>query len=251
MAETITRETASYGGFADAIGGIATIVLAIIGLAGVHPQMLVSIATIVFGVALLIEGGTMLSEYVSIIFPASASGATADQFSGNSLSAVFLVGAAGIVLGVLAVLGIHAETLTAISLIAFGTALVLSSNAVWRLHMLKHAAMLGSQTETPRGGEIIASEMAAGSAGMQALAGLAAGVLGILALVGTGVDSVVLILVALLALGAALMLTGGALTGTVMGFMKEETSERYPTRTSPSTGSPPSTQTYSRDVSAE
>jgi len=44
--------------------------------------------------------------------------------------------------------------------------------------------------------------MASGSAGIQALAGLAAVVLGILAIAGTGVDDVILILVALLALGA-------------------------------------------------
>ena len=115
-----------------------------------------------------------------------------------------------VILGVLAVLGIHAETLTSIAIIAFGTALVLSSNAVWHLHMLKHAAVLAAQTESMRGSEAIASQMASGSAGMQALTGLAGGVLGILALVGTGIDSTVLILVALLALGGALLLTGGA-----------------------------------------
>ncbi len=35
--ETWTRETAAYGGFADAIGGLATIVLAILGLSGLFP----------------------------------------------------------------------------------------------------------------------------------------------------------------------------------------------------------------------
>lgn len=51
---TGSREAATYGGFVDALGGIATIVLAIIGLSGVKPDILVSIATIVFGAALLI-----------------------------------------------------------------------------------------------------------------------------------------------------------------------------------------------------
>ena len=236
--ETLSRESAAYGGFADAIGGIATIVLAVLGLAGVHPQMLVSIATVVFGVALLIQGGTMLSEYVKIIFPSRANGVAVDQFGGNSLSTVFLVGAAGVVLGVLALLGIHAETLTSIALIAFGTALVLSSNAVWHLHTLKHAALIDNETTGRRGSEILASEMASGSAGMQALAGLAAGILGILALVGTGIDSVVLILVALLALGATLVLTGSTLSGTVLSFMKEPPGQSYATQSSSSASQP-------------
>ncbi|HUI21182.1 MAG TPA: hypothetical protein VLZ74_09075 [Methylocella sp.] len=242
MTETLAREPSTYGGFADALGGIATIVLAIVGLAGVHPQLLISIATIVFGVALLIEGGTMLTEYVRVAFPSGAAEPAIGTFSGNSLSAVFLVGAAGIILGVLALLGIHAEVLTSVAIIAFGTALVLSSNAVWQLHSLKHAAAM-AQTETMGGGEAIASQLASGSAGMEALAGLAAGILGILALVGTGIDSAVLILVALLAVGGALMLTGGALTGTMMSFMKPEEPQRYPVR-SPRTS-------YGQDVRPE
>jgi hypothetical protein len=76
------------------------------------------------------------------------------------------------------------------------------------------------------GSEILASEMASGSAGLQALAGLAAIVLGILAIAGTGIDSAVLILVAFLALGATLVLTGNALSGTVLSLMRP-TTETY------------------------
>lgn len=64
MSQTVTRE-ANYGWFADAIGGAAAAVLAIMGLAGVHSDMMVAIATIIFGAALLIEGGTMLTEYAA------------------------------------------------------------------------------------------------------------------------------------------------------------------------------------------
>lgn len=220
--EMLSRESATKGGFVDAIGGIATIVLAVLGLAGVHPTLMVGIATIIFGVALLIQGGTMLSEYARIIFPPGAKVASVDQFGGNSLSTVFLVGAAGVVLGILALLGIHAVVLTPIAVIAFGTALVLSSNAVWHLHMLKRTVVTTGSDSELAGSEILASEMASGSAGMQALAGLGAIVLGILAIAGT-VDDVILILVALLALGATLVLTGGTLSGTVMSFMRPST----------------------------
>jgi hypothetical protein len=222
--ETFTREkSAAYGGFADAIGGIATVVLAVIGLAGTRPQLMVDIATIIFGAAMLVQGGALLSEYAGMTFPSGTRATSVDHVGGSSLSSVFLVGGAGIVLGILALLGIHSEPLTSIALIAFGTALVLSSRAVWHLYMFKHAAMMTGDEEAMPGSEMLASEMASGSAGIQALTGLAAVVLGILALAGTGIDSVILILVALLALGATIVLTGSTLGGTVMRFIKQET----------------------------
>jgi hypothetical protein len=163
--ETLTREkTAAYGGFADAIGGLATVVLAIIGLAGVHQPLLVAIAVIVFGVALMIQGGAMLSEYAGIIFPSGAKAPAAGQLGGSNLSSVFLAGGAGIIFGILALLGIEAAGLTAIALIVFGAALVLSSNAVWHLYTLKHAAMTSGVAESMPGSEVLASQMASGSA---------------------------------------------------------------------------------------
>jgi hypothetical protein len=222
--EATTRENAVvYGGLVDAIGGVATIVLAVCGLAGVNPPLMVAVATIVFGVALLIQGGTMLSEYAQIIFPPGSRTSSIDQFGGGSLSAVFLVGAAGIVLGVLALLGINSGVLPPVAAIAFGTALVLSSNAVWHLYVLKHASarVEGSQLA---GSELLASEMASGSAGIQALAGLGAIVLGVLAVAGTQND-LVLNLVALLALGSTLVLTGSTLSTTVLSFMRPWTAQ--------------------------
>jgi hypothetical protein len=99
---TASSDVASYGGFVDALGGIATIVLAIIALAGVKPEILVSIATVVFGAALLIQGGAMLTEFALIESGPETESAAA---TGGSLSALFLVGFAGIVLGVLALVG--------------------------------------------------------------------------------------------------------------------------------------------------
>src|SRR5262245_35248074 len=98
-------------------------VLAVIGLAGIRPGGLVSIATVVFGAALLIQGGAMLSEFGQIEQIETTSDADVTA-SGGGLSTLFLVGVAGIVLGVLALLGVHAPILTAISAIGFGAALV-------------------------------------------------------------------------------------------------------------------------------
>jgi hypothetical protein len=209
-------EAAAYGGLADAIGGIATVVLAIIALAGVQREIMLPIAVIVFGAALLVQGGTMLSEYASIIFPAGAAGPTSEQFGVGSLSTLFLVGVAGIVLGILALIGISPEVLTAIAVIAFGSALMLTSNAVRHLYMLQSSASRSGASRP--GTELLAGEMASGSAGVQMLAGLASLVLGILAVLGINYE--ILTLAALIVLGATVILTGSALSGLVIGFMR-------------------------------
>jgi len=217
--ESAFRETAAYGGLIDAIGGLATVIIAIVGLSGVNAPMMASIATIVFGVALLIQGGAMLSEYAQIIFPAGSRTTNVEGFGGSSLSVVFLVGAAGIVLGVLSLLGIEPATLTPVAAIAFGSALVLSSNAVWQLHVLGQESLRSRDQIGAGGGEILASELAFGSAGIQALSGLAVIVLGILAIAGAAND-LTLNLVALLALGATVVFTGGSLSATLLSFMR-------------------------------
>jgi hypothetical protein len=213
--ESVGTETAAYGGLVDAVGGVATVVLAIVGLAGVHADVLTPIAVMVFGAALLIQGGAMLSEYAQISLPVPIS---ADQFGAGGLSSLFLVGAAGIVLGVLALIGIAPETLMSVAVIAFGAALVISSNSVRHLYMLRSAAMRSLAPQY--GSTVLAGEMASGSAGVQLLAGLAAIVLGILAVTGT--NPAIMTLSALIVLGATVVLTGSTLSGIVLGFMPSE-----------------------------
>jgi hypothetical protein len=209
---TLSGESGAYGGFVDAIGGVATVVLSVFGLAGTRPGSMIAIAIIIFGVSLLIQGGTMATEYAGIRFPA---GAVAPS-GGHNLSAIFMVGAGGIILGVLSLLGLEAMVLTPVAVIAFGTGLALSSNAVPHMCAVRRAASTSEAESTLAGSEILASEMAYGSGGLQALAGLAAIVLGILAIAGTGADDRILILAALLVLGATMVVTGSTLTGTTM-----------------------------------
>jgi hypothetical protein len=218
---TASGEAATYGGFVDALGGIAAIVLAIIGLSGVHPEVLVSIATIVFGAALLIQGGAMLSEFALDMSPQGSSAA-----SGGGVSALFLVGVAGIVLGVLALLGVQAATLTSVALIAFGAALAISSSSVW--HLLTSRSMAAQFQGRAPMLRAIASEVAAGSAVMQGAGGLAVIVLGILAV--CGVFTVPLTLIGLLVAGAAILLTGSTLSGTMVGFMRTNAATTPQTR---------------------
>jgi hypothetical protein len=222
--ENTFQEAASYGGLVDAIGGVATVVLAIIALSGASQPMLAAVAIIVFGAALLIQGGTMLTEYTKLTFPEGSATPTEEMVGGGGLSALFLVGASGIVLGVLALLNIVPQTLTAAAVIAFGGAMILSSNSVWHLYRSKRALQRISAPQMHSAGEILAGEMASGSAAIQCLAGLAAIVLGILAV--TGINPMALTLIALLVLGATVLLTGSTLSGTAMGFMEPAVTRR-------------------------
>jgi len=180
--------------------------------------MLAAIATIVFGAALLIQGGTMLTEYTKLIFPLGVADPSEDIVGGGGISALFLVGATGIVLGVLALVNVVPQILTSAAIIVFGGGLLLSSNSVWHLYRAKHAWHQLEVTQSLSGGEILAGEMASGSAAIQCLAGIAAIILGILAV--TGANPSVLTLVALLVLGATVLLTGSTLSGAIMGFME-------------------------------
>jgi hypothetical protein len=58
-------------------------VLAIVALTGFAREIIAPIATIVFGAASLIQGGTLLSEYAHVIFPAGSSPALSERFSGR------------------------------------------------------------------------------------------------------------------------------------------------------------------------
>jgi hypothetical protein len=213
---------AAFGGAMDAIGGIATAALAIIGLAGWRPGLVAGVATIVFGAALLIQGGTLLSEYSHVFTPVGALQAASDAFSGDGLAAMFPAAIAGIVLGILALVGVAPFTLTAVSAIAFGAALMLSAQSVRRLYRMQ-AELRRSAFGAYPVREFLAGEMAAGSAGIQFVAGLAALVLGILAvIVAATARSEVLTLVALLVVGLTNIISGSALSGLVLSFMRSE-----------------------------
>ncbi|HZT25716.1 MAG TPA: hypothetical protein VFA57_08450 [Pseudolabrys sp.] len=209
---TATATTETSGIFAEAVGGVATIVLAIIALAGTAPDFLLAIATIVFGAALLIEGTSIVTDYVNVLSTADAS--VGFQGSSGGLAAVFLTGLAGIILGILALLGLHATVLVSAAVIAFGAALVLSSSSMFNLFSMK-ARFMGS--------EMIMGGTAASTAGAQALAGIAAIVLGILAV--SGVATLPLDLVALLVLGSAILVTGNGMNNAMISMFN-----RFPVR---------------------
>jgi len=181
------------GSITEAIGAIGTVVLAIIGLAGLDPRFLASIATIVFGAAMLIEG-------------VARQGATG--MAGGS-STAFFAGAAGIVLGILAFFSASAQTLLSVALLVFGASILLAGFSAPSLR------------STVAGGSVSASASVPLWSGGELMVGLAAVTLGILAVIGF--SPIVLTLVGLLCLGAA-MLFRGFVTGSAAIEMSQSSS---------------------------
>ncbi|HTC78570.1 MAG TPA: hypothetical protein VK657_08130, partial [Terriglobales bacterium] len=197
-------KTVATGAGAEAVAGGAAVILAIIGLAGLFPMILASIAVIAAGAAFLFEGAAVAARYRRLA--AEAGGGEAEIETG--MSAEIIGGLAGIALGILALIGVETVALLAVSVIVFGGTLLFGSPAVYRASR----AEPGNQIV-----DAMARQMTAGAAGAQALVGIAAITLGILALVGIVPQT--LVLVSVLCIGGAALLSGGALTSKMVSLL--------------------------------
>jgi hypothetical protein len=191
------------GSVIEGLGGITGAVLAVLGLAGVLPGYMVSIAAITLGVALLFEGGAVASRYSRLLHVAGGDQESKLEIGGGS-TVEFLGGASGIVLGILALLGIAGDALLPVAAIVFGATLMLSAGTTAKLDSFRVYGSGHPQLDR------IASESIRVASGAQLLIGVAGVVLGILALTGT--QPLTLTLVAFLAVGASLLLSGSAIT---------------------------------------
>src|SRR5262249_35114302 len=159
------------------------------------------------GVALLLEGIAIATRFSNLFSQTGRSLADAAELGGG-MGAEFLGGAAGGVLGLLAILNIAPMTLMAIAIIVFGASLLLSSGTTYRVDAL--ASKLGQRNLTA--GQTL---VALAASGIQVLVGIA---LGIIALVG--VSTMTLILVGLLCAGSSVLISGTALSGTVATILQ-------------------------------
>jgi hypothetical protein len=195
------------GSLTEASSGAAAVVLAILGLLHIAPAELMSIATIVVGASLLLLGAVIGARF--------ASGATSDSVAARELVSEgmvmeWLCGLAGIVLGVLALVGTAATTLVPVATIVFGAGLLVASGTVSRL-----APTTSRQEGHPH--EAIYITPAPG-----VLIAFAGTVLGILAL--SGFNPVILSLVAMLSFGVAVILTGTSFAGIIYTTFATESS---------------------------
>jgi len=197
----LANEAEPVGLMTEGAAGIAVIVLAVIALAGISSAILASIATIVIGVGLMVQAFNSAAESAKI----AHMGAGTDI--GGEVMVDSLCGVTGIVLGILALVGISTAHLVPAALIVFGGALLLGGAISMRPRNLP---MVNPGSE-PR---IVSFQGSAAAGGMEVLIGIAAIVLGILSLLLVG--SGVLVLVGLLAVGAALLLVSATFSGAVM-----------------------------------
>jgi hypothetical protein len=198
-------EAEPFGLLSEGAAGIATIVLAVIALAGVHAAPLASIITIVVGVGLMVQAFNSAAERSKAV-PAGVATAQSVEVGGEVMVDV-LTGVTGIVLGILALVGINAPHLVPAALIVFGGALMLSG----AIEMMPRPAAIAS---TPGGQPQIASYQGpVATGGMEIIVGIAAIVLGILSLIF--MSSWVLVLVGFIAVGAAMLMVSATFGITV------------------------------------
>jgi hypothetical protein len=204
-------EVAPLTPLTESAAGVAVVILAILGLANIAPMALAAIATIVTGGAFLLQTATDAGGYGWAWGGREGIGLAPADFAGG-VAVEFLAGGAGIVLGILALLGIGSLPLLASALIIFGGVLLVSSG----MSAAAGAHRVAALNADPELQHMV--RQAAGAAA-RALTGLAAIVLGILALVHF--DATILVLVGLLAVGGSQLLSGAAFAAAEAGALHQ------------------------------
>lgn len=203
-------EVAMGGSSMGAIAGAGAAVLAIVGLAGAFPFLMTTISTIVLGAGLFAEGTSLGAAIAKVdrtnVFEESGA-ASGFAFQG-------VAGAAGIVLGILSLIGLFPAVLLPVAIITVGGSMAFGGPARAELN-LSVLEFGGASARARRA----ATQAVHASGSLLTLVGLGALTLGILALVrippmGT------LVLAALVALGCALLLGDSALLGRVGAVRK-------------------------------
>lgn len=209
MAEAVSQRRSRTDSAVELLAGLAVVVLTILGLAGIAPTFVVAIATIVFGVELLLQGSSIVSEYTALL-GRNEGAAVIGEIGAGGWSVLFFAGAAGIVLGILALLQIVAVSLVAIAVIAYGAALLLSALSTSRLALARSSTLIPDEPARQ-----VAESLATDAMGIQTFVGLAAIVLGILAL--SGFVPATLVLIALLTLGSLAAVNSAFVANSLMG----------------------------------
>jgi len=204
-------DTAQVGPMTEGAAGIAVIVLTILALASISPGVLMPIAAIVIGVGLLIEAANTGIEYSRVTARGMQSGTVQTARLGADVSVEMMAGIAGIVLGVLALIGAGSDMrLLPAALIVFGGAMLLAGISATTV------STVSTLEAAPGGGVAVQSELAP-ARGVQVLAGISAIVLGVLSFVLSAGPT--LLMVGFLVVGAALLATSANFTQSFMRML--------------------------------
>jgi hypothetical protein len=209
--DIVSRQFAAGGSFIEAIGGAVAAFLAILGLAGVLPVTFACLGTIVLGAALVLEGGAVATRLFVAIERGGAADVPGELMGG--LGAESLAGVAAMVLGFLAFFSVVPYTLLDAAVVVIGAGLVFGSASTWRINFPRLMGVAKATTATN-----IAQEAVYAASGAHALVGLCSLVLGVLSLLGY--SPVTLTLVALLAIGGAVLMSGVAIGGRFLASVE-------------------------------
>jgi hypothetical protein len=188
------------GSTLEALGGAVAVVLAIIGIAGVFPVMLGGVAAIVIGGMLFADGSALAARWKPLLERMGSREDRTEILGGVAIEV--LAGGFGAVLGIIVLAVIGARVLLPIAALAFGCALIAGGAALPQVDKLV-------PEERSRFARPLHYALRASSAS-EAILGLAAVVLGILGIIGVGPNPL-LSLVAMLCVGASMLLAGGTL----------------------------------------
>jgi hypothetical protein len=187
------------GSSLELIGGGAAVVLAIIGLAGNWPLYMSAISTIAIGAGLLAYGGAIAARWNETVRRYRLN----ERETASGIGTEIVGGAAGVVIGILALAGVMPTVLLPVAAIVLGASLLLGAAAQPQLAVF-------SPDRDARFDQAERQSLKA-SSGVMVLVGVGAVVLGVLALIGVG-PAMTMSMVAMLGIGCALVIAGGVST---------------------------------------
>lgn len=196
------------GAITAAVSGAGAIVLSILGLVGIEPLLMTSIAVLVIGAGLLSESGSLAAEYSEILAKTQRNRWRKVEF-GSGFSGEMLAGIAAITLGILSLINLEPLVLLPISVIVLGASLLLSTGTKALVNSMRLTIPENRKRE-----EMVAHTALRGAIWVQLVVGGAAIVLGILGLLGW--IPLILTLVATLAVGASAVLSGAAVSARML-----------------------------------
>jgi hypothetical protein len=196
--EGITAALLAGGSVAELAAGATAIILTVIGLAGGAPLLMAGIATLVAGAGVLAHGASVAARWRQI---AGTLDGDERGLVGGGVGLELVGGASAIVLAVLALAGVLPGGMLAAAAVVLGGSLVLAGAVPPQL------AIATSEMDVDRHRRIRSLFEIAG--GTLVLAGIAGALLGIFGLVDIG-PAIAMALVAMLVLGGALTVAGGA-----------------------------------------
>ncbi len=203
--QKVTRSVLAGGTSLEALGGLVAIVVCIVGFSQLPFQM-AGIGAIAIGFALFAQGASIAARWRDTARRVEGLRLPPQEIAGGVSTEVF-GGLTGIVLGILALMGVKPLVLLPAAAIVFGGALLLGGAAQPDLVFL-------APERNPRVARTTYNAIQT-SGGVMVLVGVAAAVLGILGVLRVG-PVLTLALVAYLAIGASLVFAGGALTARLL-----------------------------------